>query len=345
MYPCALSHDSVRAHYAAGIQPVGPQADRIFTLAASKFEEALLFAPGDKLILDKYAQTLCSNLVLDAAAASPEVERWNRRKVEQAIEVFLASENCDALAEVLRRLPADMRFAQLACQAFRAVLQVDGTYFSLHSFMTLRELALMPRKFSLTVPGASAEFVAVAAKMYRLVLAEPVLALAFGEDDLSWASRLETDEVLCGLVSLSESDTDNRIFDLHHLRPIPNLTDADLQLIADNRRLTLALNLRGCHRLTDEGVFMAARFCTSLQALKLDDCDQVTDKSLAALKRFCPQVNLLSLERCYRISDVGIVNLVGTCNRIRVLNLNYCKLVRPMHEHQKQSGAVRCGEK
>jgi len=309
----------------AGIKLRNSQADRVFALASDRYQEALRFAPDDKLILDKYAKTLCDNLVFEGA--SPEADRWNRRKVSEAIEVFQDSENLDALAEVLRRLPAVDKFGELACDALDAILRTNKHYFTLKSAMPLRELATLPNKFSLCVPGSPPRRVHAAATIYRLVLAEPTLSSMYGEEDLNWAATVETDEVLCGLVTQAETDADNRIFDLHDYLPVQAINDHDLQTVADNRRLTLAFNLSGCKHVSDAGMHMAARFCTSLHALTLDGCVGLTDKTLLSLKRYTTSLTLLSLQQCSRITDVGLVSMMTTCTRLRVLNLNYCKMV------------------
>jgi hypothetical protein len=98
-------------------------------------------------------------------------------KVLEAISVFTEYENTDALSEVLRRLPNDYKYAELGCAAFDAIMKLNPDYFTLNSYMTLKELSVIPSKFSLTVPGSPPSYMRVAADIYRKVLSEPVLSM------------------------------------------------------------------------------------------------------------------------------------------------------------------------
>ena len=115
------------------------------------------------------------------------------------------NENCNALAEVLRRLPAEQKYADLASEAYSAIGQLDPAYFKLDSYMNLKELSQMPNKFSLTVPGSPEHHITTAAHIYRCVLREPVLSMVYGEEELSWIVNVACDEVVCGLVSQAET--------------------------------------------------------------------------------------------------------------------------------------------
>jgi hypothetical protein len=321
----SLSADKVRAHYLSGTQQRSLQADRIFALAAVQFEAALEFAPDDVLVLAKYAQSLCAALVFDANNA--DAVRRNKRKVVEAVSVFVAHENADALAEVLRRLPADYKYGDLACTTYDALLGLNPRYFSLESHLNLRELASVPSKFSLTVPGSPHAFMRVAADIFRKVLSEAVLSMVYGEEMLAWAAKLQSAEVLCGLIAQAETDTDQRVLDLHVFHPVTNMEDGDLVTICDRRRLTLALNLTNCEQLTGHGIAESVRCITSLQAITLDGCQGLGDDALHALKRFTPSLRLLSLQKCHLMSDAALIALFHTCSKLKVLNLNYCPQV------------------
>jgi hypothetical protein len=321
----SLTADQVRAHYLSGTQQRSLQADRIYALAAVEFEAALEFAPDDILVLEKYAQSLCSALVFDANNA--DAVRRNKRKVVEAVDTFVAHENADALAEVLRRLPPDYKYGDLACSTYDALLKVNPYYFTLDSHFSIRELAAVPSKFSLTVPGSPHAFMRVAADIFRKVLSEPVLSTVYGEEMLAWAANLKSAEVLCGLIAQAETDSDQRVLDLHVFHPVTNMEDEDLISICDRRRLTLALNLTDCEHLTDSGIVESVRSVTSLQALTLDGCSELSDETLYALKRYTPSLRLLSMQKCKYMTDKALVALFHTCTKIKVLNLNYCAQV------------------
>jgi hypothetical protein len=325
-YTTVLGPDQIRTHYLSGTLQRSLQADRIYALAAVQFQNALRFAPDDTMVLDHYAESLCESLVFESS--NPDAVRRNKRKVVEAIAVFVEYENLKALAEVLRRLPPDYQYGDLACKAYDAIVSIKPDFFTVKSHMTLKELSKVPSKFSLTVPGSHPDYMRVAAAVYRTVLREPVLSAVYGEEMLAWAADIESPEIICGLITQAETDADQRICDLHQFHTITNMSDNDLSILADNRRLTLAFNLAQCDDITDDGIVMAARFCTSLQALTVDGCKHLTDRSLlAGLKKYCASLNLLSLQKCHLVSDRGLVPLFHSTTKLRVLNLNYCKEV------------------
>ena len=78
---------------------------------------------------------------------------------------------------MLRRLPPEYKYADLAVAAFDALVGLSPKYFTVDSHMTLAELSACPSKFSLTVPASPPAYMRVAADIYRRVLAEPVFSM------------------------------------------------------------------------------------------------------------------------------------------------------------------------
>jgi hypothetical protein len=130
------------------------------------------------------------------ARGAPPPDRAARR-VGEAIASFEAHGLPRGLAELLRRLPVDDAFAPLACDTLDAVLRLDPGYFGLVAHFPLTKLAAVPTKFKLARRAAPGRQRALAARIYRLVLAELSLATVYGGDNLSWITHLSTDEALC----------------------------------------------------------------------------------------------------------------------------------------------------
>jgi hypothetical protein len=119
VYEACLTPDEVREHYASGITPRSAEAERLYALSSEKFERALMFAPNDRHILSRYAAALCSYLLFDDGVGDSDLSgsamKRAKRKVGEAIDMFRQNEIADGLAELLRRLPADDTFGDLAC--------------------------------------------------------------------------------------------------------------------------------------------------------------------------------------------------------------------------------------
>ena len=120
-----------------------------------------------------------------------------RRGDCEAIASFEAHGLPRGLAELLRRLTVDDAFAPLDSDTLDAVLRLDPGYFGLVAHFPLTELAAVPTKFKLARWAAPGRQRALAARIYRLVLAELSLATVYGGDNLSWITHLSTDEALC----------------------------------------------------------------------------------------------------------------------------------------------------
>ena len=184
-------------------------------MATAKFTKALKLAPDDPIVLKKYAQNLCNYLDFDIADRSGD--RKSKRKVNKAIKEFTKYRNCDGLAEILRRLPADPEYADLACSCYTNILQFSPSYFKFDSYMTLKELSIVPFKFFLTEVGSDSMKVSIAADIFRKVVGELSLATVYGDENLKWIQRVESDAAVVSIVikaqvrrNMSRSDVRRR---------------------------------------------------------------------------------------------------------------------------------------
>ena len=70
------------------------------------------------------------------------------------------------------------------------------------------------------------------------------------------------------------------------------------------------LNLKGCERLTDEGIVELVKSVTGIVCLNLSDCS-ITDTSCRALSRQCRHLESLNIEHCERITDQSVLCLAS----------------------------------
>ena len=159
------------------------------------------------------------------------------------------------------------------------------------------------------------------------VVGELSLATVYGEENLKWIQRVNSDAAVVSIVIKAQSDADSRIVDLTLYHDCSDLSDDDLANIADSHRLALVLNVKGAKELTDKALIASARCCSSLQALTIDGCESITGKALDGLKQFTPHLKLLSCQQCKFIDDEYLIPMLPFCPSLCVLNLNNCDLV------------------
>ena len=97
----------------------------------------------------RYAETLCQHAGYGASTSSAEdvaasLSDYNQ-KVRKAIAMFRRTENCDGVRSLMGKLPPDDTYADLLCEAFRAIEDMDPSYFNDY----VDFLAPLPAQFSL----------------------------------------------------------------------------------------------------------------------------------------------------------------------------------------------------
>ena len=96
-----------------------------------------------------------------------------------------------------------------------------------------------------------------------------------------------------------------------------NVTNASLQLIAQQSPNLLSVNLAHCYQITDAGVMFLAQYCKNLQVVNLVDNPNVTIASVSALAANCKNLKELHLDQCgnldvddcFRISEAVVLPL------------------------------------
>ncbi|CAM9295251.1 unnamed protein product [Chrysoparadoxa australica] len=347
-----LPSDRVRDHYLAGVKLRGEESNRLYALAQLRYKEALTFAPDDKNILTRYAQSIVDYLELEAAHGGSIRKRV--RRVIEAVEELIDLCNWDALSEVLIRLPDDPTYLEVFCRAFNATVQGCPGYFSSSEYLPLDKLAFMPKKFHLTEKLDDPQVISTAAEVFRLVLSDLRFATQYGDINLSWLPKVKSDSAVVTMVSSAQEDEDVRIIDLNKYKlDTSDVDDGDVQVMVDARRLCIILNLTGtdgrkavdahmlaniqelnlrdCNRLTDACINHIAKRCTQLKTLILDGCDAMTELACAYLTEDpitssprCTHLTDLSLAYCSLIGDKGISRLAYGLTGLRKLNLAGC---------------------
>jgi len=131
----------------------------------------------------------------------------------------------DGLAEVIRRLPSDPEYSDLACEAYTNILRFNDNYFKQEGYFTLKELSYVPFKFYLTDPGTDPSKLAIAADIFRKVVTELSLATTYGEEQLNWLKRIASDATVVSMVIKAQTDADARILDLTSYHDCSDIDD------------------------------------------------------------------------------------------------------------------------
>jgi hypothetical protein len=121
VYDRCLSQDRLRVHYLAAVNDCTADADRLYAMSASKFQDALRFAPNDRSVLQNYAASLCGCLTVELGGSEEFAARSVKRTLE-AIESFKLLNIPDGIAQFLAHVPDGEKFADIVCQV--SILQV-----------------------------------------------------------------------------------------------------------------------------------------------------------------------------------------------------------------------------
>ena len=325
VYRQALTPDRISKHHASGTCDRARESQRLYRTSAAQFEETLKLSPDDPALLQSYAQSLCRYLVPNDSENEIAVPAFD--KVKRAIAFCATNEMASGLFEILRFLPTSENAALLACEIYRSVIQIDPEFFSSRASDSLLELADIPQKFGLHLKGRPREQLMVAADIYRRVLSELALSTHYGPESLGWAARLVNDDVLVELVMQAYEGADIRSVGLGTYCDISKMEDADLIVVADNRRLTLAFDLTNCALLSDGSLSSLCRCCTSLQTLNVAGCSGLTDASLQAVETYTAGITYLNLSRCTLLTSQALSAVCKVSARLRHLNISFCEQI------------------
>lgn len=130
------------------------------------------------------------------------------------------------------------------------------------------------------------------------------------------------------------------------------ITDETLKALSSMHPELRGLDISGCNKVSDQGLFYLSTACGKLTELnlskvslvtstgfraiclaatllnvKLDDCSQVDDEFLSVLSAACWSLQSFSMSNNTLVTDNALCNFVQCCNKLISLNLSLCKNV------------------
>eukprot|EP00164_Ancoracysta_twista_P003829 GFYU01005137.1.p1 GENE.GFYU01005137.1~~GFYU01005137.1.p1 ORF type:complete len:1530 (-),score=451.33 GFYU01005137.1:156-4745(-) len=105
---------------------------------------------------------------------------------------------------------------------------------------------------------------------------------------------------------------------------VEDLTDEDLEEIAEACPFLLRISLQGCSGIGDVGVVKLSEYCAELENIDLHGCVLVTDSALSGLQQGCPNLRILSIRWCTKVTDHGLLKLANNCVDLEALDLTGC---------------------
>ena len=105
------------------------------------------------------------------------------------------------------------------------------------------------------------------------------------------------------------------------------ITDGVLQELSDLHPSVESINLRGCDRITDIGLWALSRNCIHLKHLCLSGCDQITHIGLRSLSLRCSVLETLDLKSCAKVNDLGLRVVASGFYHLQKLCLEGCETV------------------
>lgn len=323
-----LSVDRVRAHYNTALNDRTKDAQRFFSMASMKFEEALLLAPDDLSILNGFALSLTEYLKIEINNSTQQGISKGKLKVLEAIDRFKAVGVPEGAAAILKAIPHDGEYALLVCRAFQAVKSLDKYFFSRGLNMSRADLALLPQIFGLDFPGNPQEYIDAAAGIYSEVCRDHTLAFSYGETDVSWVGELSSSELVIALLRHAREDKSLKLVQVGELfksvgREKISITDDDVAILTGNSVLTVGFDFAGCSLLTNQSLISLSR-TTNVRILSVENCAQLNDKGLVYLLDIAERLEVVNFSGVTQISDEGLAALFKACQRLQAISVNNC---------------------
>jgi hypothetical protein len=236
VYDTCLHLDRIRAHFVAAQKDAAKDAPRLHAVAARLYEQALLFAGDDPMLLRNYAKSLCDYLRVENTSTTEFAIARGKNKIKNAISDFQNRRLPLGIAEILKAIPLEYRFADLVCQGFLAILEVDSHFFARSEGLTRKDVVLFPKQFGLDIPDSPEIFTHAAAAIYKEVTRDHECAEVYGDVNMAWISDLKSSHLTVALVSQLAEDPESRsmkIGNLFQANPvnISSLQDVDVKVI------------------------------------------------------------------------------------------------------------------
>ena len=327
-YSKVLPFDRVRQHHLLSLQSGVRDAQRLHAMAATKYEEALVLAPDDQLILNGFAESIIEYLKNDDAGTANAGMSKGILKVIEAIDRFKAIGVPAGIATILKNIPMEATYAMLVCKAFNAIKFLDRMYFVRGGAMSRKDLVNIPHGFALDYPGNSQEYIDTAAAIYAEVIRDSSLTFAYGEADLSWLCELQSSELIVAVVRQAREDRNLKIMRVGELfksvgRSTINVTDHDVSVLSTFASLTIGFDFTGCHLLTNKSLECLGR-ATQIRVINLEMCPNIDDNGILYLLDIAEKLEILNFAGAVHLTDQALAQLFGKCERLTAVNVNNC---------------------
>ncbi|PWA53077.1 RNI-like superfamily protein [Artemisia annua] len=102
------------------------------------------------------------------------------------------------------------------------------------------------------------------------------------------------------------------------------VSDSALTPLLTNGSKLHYLWLDFCHDITAIGFTLVASGCPLLSVISLCKCS-ITDSGLEILAKSCSSLTEVNISRCQNITDRGILSLNQNCRQLRTLKLSHCR--------------------
>lgn len=106
-----------------------------------------------------------------------------------------------------------------------------------------------------------------------------------------------------------------------------NLVDSGLIRLQSNGLKLRTLCLDCCFKVTDNGISSAAIGCPNLSLISLYRCS-VSDNGLELLAKSCSSLKDLNLEWCTLVTDSGISIITSNCRELRAIKISHCEKIK-----------------
>jgi F-box and leucine-rich repeat protein 2/20 len=353
VYPTCLSAGGVVAHHMAGSADRTKDAQRLHAVASARYEDALAIVADDPIVMRSFALSLCRLLKIEMSATTSMGVSRGKIKVLEAIYMFKKLLLPEGIGEILMALPRDTAYAHLVCEGLGTIFEMDSLFFSRNKSMTRADLVNIPDEYALCSPENPKVYIHIAAKVYQEVSRDARLVRNYGDVDLSFLSYIKTSELVVSLIQCIKNDSAlnvvnvGEMFKAAKLKEI-NITDDDVQVLAENLPLSIGFNLsyaplitnactehisrlaevrvlvfEGCVGLTDGCIDCIADACSmSLEVLSLAGNRNITDNCFTKIVQRCRSLTLFNVSGCPNITHLMVSEILKANKRINTLFLS-----------------------
>eukprot|EP00727_Mastigamoeba_balamuthi_P001851 m51a1_g11663 hypothetical protein (1053) ;mRNA; r:493-4759 len=287
-------------------------SERLFSLAMTKFEQAVKATPDDHKILNTYAEYLFERG--NAVAGRCPVHLY----YDKALTYFHLANNI----EEIDRLGAALASLQPLHEEQASILELAG-----QCQLVITAYDINPdRKLE-----AAAKYAALCVRRVRcgdqLSLLKEAGESWRGSNDWfrSMAGTLSHEEAAV-LVEVWMNNPSFEVFDARWSCVRSNITTQLLLSLCDHMPRLHTMLLGGCAWLVDDSLLEGlAKVTPSLTRLDISDCPRVTNAGLAALLRLCKGVKDLRISGCLGVTSDIYAVFMASAKKLATIDISRCR--------------------